>query len=539
MAGSITEGRHVQGQHTAAPDFCVVGSGAGGGVCALKLAEAGFDVLVLEEGPNIPRGQGHGGDAHVRPTFTEREMDMYKMLYQEGGGRTSADGGVKVMQGRCLGGGTTVNWSACLPPPRFTLDHWRQSFGLPFTRENIDPFLVETVNFLHIHANDRYNTSAQALIRGCTQLGYRWSNLPNNTHRCRECGSCGVGCPYDRKQSGIVTWLPAAVAKGANIFTDTRVERLVGDNGTIKEVQATFLDARTERRDATLVVRPRRGVVLAAGAVGTPAILLRSRLNPNNMVGKTTHIHPVTICIGKYAAPTHPAYGVPDNMMTDQFAAGATGYLIETGSFYPVLSAASALDHGERLRRVMREYYPHGAIMYAHHCSGFNPALPYGTVGLDRYGDPELEYKLDPANVQAMRHSLKEMTRIHLAAGAVSVYHVTNPSLEITSDDPSQLAQLDRVSFEAQRTTIFTVHVMGGARMGADERRSVVKPDFSLRGTDNVWVADASIFPTGLGANPQVTIYALALAAAQEICRRHNASFTLHQQDRSTFPWPD
>ena len=104
---------------------------------------------------------------------------------------------------------------------------------------------------------------------------------------------------------------------------------------------------------------------------------------------------------------------------------------------------------------------------------------------------------------------------------------------------PARLAQLDQVSFEAQRTTIFTVHVMGGARMGADERRSVVKPDFSLRGADNVWVADASIFPTGLGANPQVTIYALALAAAQEICRRHNASFTLHQQDRSTFPWPD
>lgn len=538
-AGSITEGRHVQGDQTIETDFCVVGSGAGGGVCALKLAEAGFDVLVLEEGPHIPRGEGHDGDAHVRPTFTERELDMYKLLYQEGGGRTSADGGVKVMQGRCLGGGTTVNWSACLPPPRFTLDHWRQSFGLPFTRENIDPYLVETVNFLHINANDRYNTSAQALVRGCTQLGYRWSNLPNNTHRCRECGSCGVGCPYDRKQSGIVTWLPAAIARGANIYTDAKVDRLVraNGNGKIAEVRAKFLDAKTRPRDASLTVRPRRGVVLAAGAVGTPAILLRSRINPNDLVGKTTHIHPVTICIGKYAQRTHPAYGVPDNMMTDQFAAGPTGYLIETGSFYPVLSAASTLDHGERLRQVMRDYYPHGAIMYAHHCSGFDTAQPYGTVKLDRHGDAELEYKLDPANAEAMRHSLKEMTRIHLAAGAESVYHVTNPSLEITSTD--QLNQIDRVSFEPQRATVFTVHVMGGARMGADERRSVVKPDFSLRDTENVWVADASIFPTGLGANPQVTIYALALAAARAICERHGASFALHQQDRSTFPWPD
>lgn len=175
--------------------------------------------------------------------------------------------------------------------------------------------------------------------------------------------------------------------------------------------------------------------------------------------------------------------------------------------------------------------------MYAHHCSGFDAAQPYGTVRLDRYGDPELEYQLDQENAQAMRHSLKEMTRIHLAAGATSVYHVTNPSLEITSTNQSQFDLLDRVSFDPQRTTIFTVHVMGGARMGADAGRSVVKPDFSLRETENVWVADASIFPTGLGANPQVTIYALALAAAQEICRQHNAPFALHQQDRSAFPW--
>src|SRR5918998_1511795 len=184
MAGTIVEGRHVTENRTLTPEFCIIGSGAGGGVCALKLAEAGFDVLVLEEGENVPEGQGHGGPSHRRPSFTEREFDMYKTLYQEGAARLTSDGGVKVMQGRCLGGGTTVNWSACLPPRVETLEHWRHTYGL------------------HIHRNDRYNISAQALIRGCTALGYHWDNLPNNTHQCRECGSCGVGCPYDRKQSG-------------------------------------------------------------------------------------------------------------------------------------------------------------------------------------------------------------------------------------------------------------------------------------------------------------------------------------------------
>ncbi|MEJ7711276.1 MAG: NAD(P)-dependent oxidoreductase [Pyrinomonadaceae bacterium] len=360
MAGVIVEGRHVNETRTLAPEFCIIGSGAGGGVCALKLAEAGFDVLVLEEGPHVPRGQGHGGESHQRPTLTEREIDMYKLLYQEGGGRTTSNGGVKVMQGRCLGGGTTVNWSACLPPPAFTLDHWQRHFGTPFDRDNLFPYLVETVNFLGIHENDKFNTSAQAMKRGCTELNYHWRCLPNNTRGCRECGSCGVGCPYDRKQSGIVTWLPAAIDQGATIYTDTKVEKLVRENNRITEIQATFLDAKTQRRKHTLTVHPRLGVVLAAGAVGTPAILLRSKINPNKLVGRFTHIHPVTICIGRYVEPTYPAYGVPDNMMSAQYAAGPTGYLMETGSFFPVLSAASTLDYGERLRQVMRDYYPFG-----------------------------------------------------------------------------------------------------------------------------------------------------------------------------------
>lgn len=542
MGGKIVEGRSLTEDWTFAPDFCVVGSGAGGGVCALKLAEAGFDVFVLEEGPNIPKGEGKGGPTHVRPTFTEREFDMYKTLYQEGAARLSSDGGVKVLQGRCLGGGTSVNWSACLPPRPETLDVWRTRFGLPFTKDSLRPFLLEVVNFLHIHKDEHYNSSARALIRGCTALNYHWGNLPNNTLHCRECGSCGVGCPYDRKQSGIVTWLPAALARGATVYTDTKVEKLVRSGDKITEVHAAFLDAHTQPTGRTLVVRPKVGVVLAAGAVGTPAILLRSDVLRENerkrLVGKHTHIHPVTICIGRYPNLTSPAYGVPDNMMSRQFESGPTGYLIETGSFFPVLSSAATLDYGERLHRIMREYYPFGAIMYAHHTSGFESdedARRFGgTVKLDKYKDPELEYKLSPKNVAAMKQSLVEMTKIHLAAGATAVYHFTNPSLEIKS--LADLRLLDGVSFEPQRATIFTVHVMGGCRMGSDKQRSVVNTDFSLGDLKNAWVADASVFPTGLGANPQVTIYALALNASKIICDKLQKPFKLHQQTGS-LPW--
>jgi choline dehydrogenase-like flavoprotein len=254
-------------------------------------------------------------------------------------------------------------------------------------------------------------------------------------------------------------------------------------------------------------------------------------------VGRFTHIHPVTITIGKYAERTSPAYGVPDNMWSPRYAAGPTGYLVETGSFFPVLSASATLQHGDELHRIMRDYYPVGAISYAHHTTGFDEQEPYGTVRLDDHGDPELDYVIPRANVRPMQESLEVMAQIHLAAGASSVYVMRNPPLEVRAG--SGFDEIRKIDFtEPQRATVFTVHVMGGCQMNKDERRRVVNNDFTFGGMKNLWVVDASIFPTALGANPQVTIYALALWGAQEICRQHNATFKLNHQQGGTWPWP-
>jgi choline dehydrogenase-like flavoprotein len=535
MAGTIVEGRNVNDNRTLTPDFCIIGSGAGGGVCALKLVEAGFDVLVLEEGPNIPEVDGPA-PAQKRKMLNEREVDMYKLLYQEGATRLTKDGGVKVLQGRCLGGGTAVNWSACLPPRKETLDEW-QKRGLPFTRQNLDPYLREVANYLPIVRNDKYNTSARKFMLGCAKHDIPSENLPNNTKDCRECGSCGVGCPYDRKMSGFVKWLHDAVQLGATIYTDTKVDRLVASGDQIREVHAHFIDAKTRPTNRKLVVKPKKGVVLAAGAIGTPSILMRSDLDLDKRVGKFTHIHPVTITIGKYPESTFPAYGVPDNMWTPRFGAGPTGYLIETGSFYPVLSASATLQHGDELHRIMRDYYPNGAISYAHHITGFDPKEEYGTVELDENGDPELDYKIPKANVKPMQESLVMMARIHLAAGATSVYVMRNPPLEIKND--TQFNEIRKIDFrQPQRSTVFTVHVMGGCQMNKDDKRRCVNNDFTFSGKKNLWVADGSIFPTALGANPQVTIYSLALWAAREICEQHQATFKFNHQQGGDLPWP-
>jgi len=337
--------------------------------------------------------------------------------------------------------------------------------------------------------------------------------------------------------SGFVKWLPDAVAQGATVYTDTKVDKLVWSGDRISEVQARFLDGKTRPTLRKLIVRPAKGVLLAVGAIGTPGVLLRSGLDVKKRVGKYTHIHPVTICIGKYPEPTFPAYGVPDNMWSPKFGDGNTGYLVETGSFFPVLNASATLQHGDALHKIMLDYYPSGAIMYAHHMTGFEQNEEYGRVELDKYGEPELDYKLARSNVKAMQESLEVMSKIHFAAGATSVLHLRNPPLEVTPT--SGLDEIRKIDFaKPQSATIFTVHVMGGCQMNKDQERACVNNDFKLRGMRNLWVVDASIFPTGLGANPQVTIYALALWAAREICELHGKPFALNHQNGGVWPWP-
>jgi len=264
---------------------------------------------------------------------------------------------------------------------------------------------------------------------------------------------------------------------------------------------------------------------------------MRSGLDLDKRVGKYTHIHPITMTIGKYPEKTVPAYGVPDNMWTPKFGDGPTGYLIETGSFFPVLSASNTLQHGDELHRIMGDYYSTGAISYAHHTTGFDENEKYGTVELDDNGDPQLDYKIPQANVKPMQESLVMMARLHLAAGATSVYIMRNPPLEVKSD--AMFDEIRKIDFNrTQSVTILTVHVMGGCQMNKDDKRRCVNSDFRFRDKKNLWVADGSIFPTALGANPQVTIYSLALWASREICEQHQRPFKLNHQQGGELPWP-
>src|SRR5581483_23891 len=116
---TVHDGSKLTGNLRLDADVAIVGTGAGGGTAAEILSTAGLRVVMIEEGPLCST-----------PDFQMREADAYPQLYQESAGRKTTDKGINILQGRCVGGSTTVNWTASFRTPPGTLDYWQRRFGL-------------------------------------------------------------------------------------------------------------------------------------------------------------------------------------------------------------------------------------------------------------------------------------------------------------------------------------------------------------------------------------------------------------------------
>ena len=184
----------------------VVGSGAGGGVTAEILAQAGLKVAIVEEGPLAGSSE-----------FNMREREAYPRLYQESAGRQTLDKGITLLQGRCVGGGTTVNWTSSFRTPPRTLAHWTAAHGLKSAADGaLTPWFERMEARLAIGPwAVPPNENNDVLRRGCEKLGLPSGLIRRNVKGCANLGYCGMGCPTNAKQSMLVTTIPAALDHGA------------------------------------------------------------------------------------------------------------------------------------------------------------------------------------------------------------------------------------------------------------------------------------------------------------------------------------
>jgi choline dehydrogenase-like flavoprotein len=507
----------IRGDETLTADAVIVGSGAGGGMMAAELAAAGKDVLVIEKG-------GYYNEAD----FSGLEAEMTPQLFLRRGALSTADLGMVVLAGSTLGGGTIVNWSTSLRTPPDVLEEWEGQYGVDgATSADYLKGFEEAERRLGISTDDSApNRNNAALRDGCEQLGYEWKPIPRNASGCEQrCGACGYGCPFGRKQSSMLTYLQDAHEQGARVLVRATVERVLVKAGRAVGVEGWALDSATGARHAVVVHAPL--VIVAAGAIETPALLKRSGLaNPN--IGRHLRLHPVAVTGAFYEEPVEAWTGSLQTVYSRQFANLKDNYGIwfEVAPAHPGMLAlatpwGSGLEHKSEMRNAAYE----AAMIVLARDTG------EGHITLDRQGDPILHYWPSETDRRHLVRGMQEQARIAFAGGATRVAMLHTPKLILEAEGgrpgavteqklSAYLREIEHRGIVPNQPMLFSAHQMGTARMGSDPKTSATDPQGEVHGVRGLFVADGSLMPTAAGVNPMLSIYGLTHRVAQAIKAR-------------------
>lgn len=486
-------------------DVVVIGSGAGGGVSAEIMALAGLKVVMLEEGP-----------LKSSTDFRMREREAYPQLYQESAGRQSLDKAITILQGRCVGGSTTVNWTSSFRTPPRTLAYWKSSLGLKTLGEaELEPWFKRMEQRLAIAPWPvAPNENNDLLRRGCEKLGIPSAMIQRNVKGCANIGYCGMGCPTNAKQSMLVTTIPAALDHGATLVHRAQVERLVIEGDRVIACEARGIAGSGAAASPHRVRVRARHFVLAAGAIGSPGILLRSSApDPHLTLGKRTFLHPTVVSAALMPQRVDGHSGAPQTVYSDHFLDslpldGPAGYKLESAPTHPVLVGITLPGFGEEHARWMTSF-TNTHVVIALLRDGFHPQSQGGRVMLRSDGTAVLDYQLSPYLWDGVRRAYLTMAEIQFAAGAKAVMPLHESASSVSSWREARAA-IQALPMKALEARLVSAHVMGGCAMGPNPRSSVVDESARHHQLANLSVHDGSIFPTSLGANPQVSIYALA-----------------------------
>lgn len=509
----ILHGHRLERDVTLEADVVVVGTGAGGGVGAEILSEAGLAVVMLEE-----------GGYHTARDFHMLEAEALTRLYYDVGARKTRDLGISILQGRAVGGGTTVNWTTCLRTPPETLAHWRAVYGLDgFDPESLAPWFARMEQRLHVERWPIRNPNNDVLYRGARRLGWHVEATARNVRACRNLGYCGMGCPVDAKQSMLVTTVPAALARGATLVAHARAQTLELAGDRVVAVEALALADNSVDPTGVRIRVEAPYVILAGGGINTPALLLRSRApDPYGRVGKRTFLHVTSACTAVMPEKIEPYYGAPQAVYSNEFlyrdgVAGRLGYKLEVPPLHPVTAAVGGLRYGRAHADTMAQL-PHLSAAIALMRDGFHEDSPGATVGLADDGSPVIDYPLNDYLWDGVRHSFLTMAECQFAAGArrVAPLHLDTPAAGYGSWREARQA-IAALRLQPARLPLYSAHVMGGCAMGADPERAVADARGKHHHLANLWIFDGSLFPTSLGANPSLTIYAVVARQASAL----------------------
>jgi choline dehydrogenase-like flavoprotein len=471
-------------------DVCVIGSGAAGSVMACRAAQAGRSVLLVERGP------------YIRPSqMNDREIEMIPLLYKDGGLQMNTGMDMFILQGTCVGGSTTLSNMVLMRAPDDVLSSWSR-FGAELDRASLTRSYETIEREIGATEADAAHTSGSTLrfLEGARSLGFSPRRMYKALGDCRGCGNCNIGCAFNAKRSALATYVPWAEERGARVLAETEVDRIEtrGSRAVAVHVRA----GRSRERQRIVA----KQVVLAAGAINSSALLLKSGLRKN--VGTRVSFNAGSMMVAEFDEELD---GYDADQMT-WFLPG-DGFIIEP-THNPLMSAALTTpgwleEHATLMRR--QRHLAYAGSLISTGATGKVVQSPF-------WGHEETRFRPGAAEVDKVQRGLKLISEIFFAAGARRLILPTHRFRAIRS--PKEISEIDEHVVSTRRFSFGSAHPQGGNPMSANSRAGVVDASFAVHGLDNLFVCDASIFPSSVTVNPMSTIMALADYAAPRILAR-------------------
>jgi choline dehydrogenase-like flavoprotein len=512
MSGAILQLPDVRARTSVedAADVVIIGSGAAGATAARVLVEAGLDVAMVEEGPQIPT------EALRSDMYTTFKRSWREMGLQVAKGRAYTP----VLQGCCVGGTTAINGAIMhrLPPEIHAL--WQRGYGVTdmLDQRSLERAFEQLEKELAIGPTPEavLGENSRLMRAGVERLGIEGNRIRRNVAGCQGSAHCNQGCPTERRQSMNVSYVPRAVRGGARVYATCRAERLIVRSGRAAGVRGRFFDPVSHERGPKLVLHARHAVVLAASAIQSPLFLAHNRVGTGSgAVGQRLQAHPGTGVVGVFEKPVRLWSGATQGYESTHYWQERMKF--ETVSMPLELAAARLPGLGPELMRELAGY-PQIAIWGAQ-----VRTRAHGRVQTGPLGGVAIKYDMTNEDVRTLKLGVRRLVELMFAAGAREVMPGVH-GLPDRIQNPDAMAGLEALPDDPRLFHCIAAHLFGTAVMGKSSFSSVVGPDLQAHDVPGLYVTDSSVFPTNLGVNPQLAICAVSWVACERIAERYLAT---------------
>jgi choline dehydrogenase-like flavoprotein len=497
----IIDSNTLDNDFFAEADAVIIGSGAGGAPMAYHLASSGLKVILIEEGR-----KNHAPDFNKDVWKAAEEMYRDKAAFI-----TIGTPIIALPLGRTLGGTTTINSGTCFRLPQTVFEKWKNQYGLTgFEYSDLLPIFEDIETYLNVVDTpfELMGANNRIFAEGAKKLGLSPKPLKRNQRDCHGSGICVFGCPRGAKQSMERNFIPDAIKAGATVITSAKAEKILEKNGKAEGISGSFLDADRKARGKFTIKAPI--VILSAGAIFTPYLLLKNKMaNRSGQVGKNLKVHPAAKVIAFFDDEIKSWEGVPQALYVDDYS--HEGIMLE-GFFLPPAFLSFALPaSGHQLKEYMSEY---------NKMAGFGIMVTDSSSGRIIKGvndSPFVLYNLNREDTDKFIKGIEISCKVYLKEGARKILLPIHGIKPIENENDLKALRSKKIVPGDLELSAF--HPLGTCRMGDDPKKSVVNPFLETHDVKGLFIADASVFASGLGVNPQISIMGFSIWAAMNIIK--------------------